>query len=507
MNWQRNIDSTLRNLALIASKLVVEPRVQDRGRVRSLGDGVARVEGLNEVTLGEVVVFATGVRGQVMDLDRDALGCVLFGSEEGILADSTVIQTGRPPSFPVGEAILGRVVDVLGQPRDGLEAPRSTDEWPVERAAPGALDRQPIRESLLTGIKAIDAVIPIGLGQRELILGDRETGKTSLALDAIINQRGTGVVCIYVSIGQKRSSVVEVVEELRHNDALAHTAVLVADASEPSALLYLAPYAGATLAEWFAARGRPALIVYDDLTRHADAYRSLSLILRHPPGREAYPGDVFSLHARLLERAFRLHDRLGGGSVTALPIVETQRGNITGFIPTNLISITDGQLFLDTGRFARGQLPAIDVGRSVSRIGQDAQSGAMRSVAANLRLEIAQYEDIKDFARFGAILDNATKQQLRHGERIEKVLAQNERDVMPLAAEIAELWALKEGILDDVALDQIPAFERQLRVVSAQSDRANISEAKTVDEELTRQLAEWVSLTKNGLGPAGNQSS
>ncbi len=406
------IDSALTSLTKAAGNLQAQPHVEDLGRVLALGDGVAMVEGLGKATLSEVVTFETGVRGQVMDLERETFGCILFGPEAGIGAGSPVVGTGRPPTFPVGHALLGRVVDAVGEPRDGRGPLPGLERWPVERPAPGALERQPIRDPLLTGILAIDAVIPIGRGQRELILGDRETGKTSLALDAIISQRETGITCIYVSIGQKQASVVEIVEELRQHNALDHTAIIVADASEPAALRYLAPYAGATLAESFAARGEHALIVYDDLTRHADAYRDLSLILRHPPGREAYPGDVFSLHARLLERAYRLHDRSGGGSVTALPIVETQRGNLTGFIPTNLISITDGQLFLDSERFARGQLPAIDVGKSVSRVGRDAQLPIMREVAANLRLEISQYENVKDFARFGAIIDDVTKRQL-----------------------------------------------------------------------------------------------
>jgi len=497
--WQSAVDATLGDLVRAAGRIKIDPQVQDIGRVKRLGDGVATIEGLRSAQLGEIVTFVTGVQGQILDLDRDSLGCVLFGPEAGIEANSPVTRTGLPPTFPVGDAVLGRIVDALGEPRDGGDPLLTLDRWPLERPAPSALDRQPVRQPLLTGVKAIDAVIPIGRGQRELILGDRETGKTSLALDAIIRQGDTGVVCIYVAIGQKRSSIVEVVDELRRANALPHTAVVVADASEPAARLYLAPYAGATLAEWFAAQGRHALVVYDDLTRHADAYRDLSLILRHPPGREAYPGDVFSLHARLLERAFRLHDRLGGGSVTALPIIETQRGNITGFIPTNLISITDGQLFLDTARFARGQLPAIDVGRSVSRIGRDAQPAAMREAAANLRLEIAQYEDIKDFARFGAILDEATKRQLGHGERIEKVLEQNERDVWPLAREVAELWALKVGLLDDVAPADLPRFERQLRESASQFAGSDVGAVSDVDESLARELANWVNQAKSGL--------
>jgi F-type H+-transporting ATPase subunit alpha len=360
------------------------------------------------------------------------------------------------------------------------------------------LQRQPIHEPLFTGVKAVDAAIPIGRGQRELILGDRETGKTSLALDAIINQRDSGVVCIYVSIGRKRASVVEVVEELRRYDALTHTSVVVADASEAAALRYLAPYAGCTLAEWFAYRGRHALIVYDDLTRHAEAYRNLSLILRRPPGREAYPGDIFSIHARLMERAFKLSQSLGGGSVTALPIVETQRGNIAGFIPTNLISMTDGQLYLDTALFAQGQLPAIDIGKSVSRVGGDAQPGAMRDAAAELRLAIAQYEEVKGFARFGAILDEATKRQIARGERLVRILTQPERHVIPLPVQVVELWALKTGLLDDVEPSALPTFEQG--VLATRSEFGHLEpqmrSAHAIDAATAHSLRQWVARAK-----------
>jgi F-type H+-transporting ATPase subunit alpha len=340
----------------------------------------------------------------------------------------------------------------------------------------------------------IDAAIPIGRGQRELILGDRGTGKTSIALDTIINQRDSGVVCIYVSIGKKRTSVVEVLGELRRHEALTYTTLVVADAGEPAALQYLAPYAGCTLAEWFAYQGRHALVVYDDLTRHADAYRGLSLILRRPPGREAYPGDIFSVHAKLLERAFKLSEPLGGGSVAALPIVETQRGNIAGFIPTNVISMTDGQLYLDASLFAQGQLPAIDVGKSVSRVGRDAQPGAMRDAAANLRLDIAQYEEVKGFARFGAILDDATKRQIARGERLVRVLAQEERHVISLSVQVAELWALKTGLLDNIAPTEISAFEQRLQALAREFAylEPRIRSAAAIDEELAHELRRWV---------------
>ena len=347
--------------------------------------------------------------------------------------------------------------------------------------------------------------MPIGLGQRQLIIGDRSTGKTSLALDTIVRQRNTGVVCVYVSIGAKRASVVGVVDELREHGALAHTAVVLATAEDPASVRYLAPYAGCTLAEWFAARGRAALIVYDDLSSHAEAYRELSLILRHPPSREAYPGDIFSVHARLMERAFKLSAENGGGSVTALPIVQTQRGNISGFIPTNVISMTDGQIYLDATLFAQGQLPAVNVGLSVSRVGGDAQVGSMRNAAGTLRLELAQYEDVRGFARFGAILDDATRRQIERGARLLGVLGQGERAVLPLSVEIAELWAFREGRLDDLPAEQIPAFERVL--VSLAPSFADLEAQLLTDADLSGEVVQalsgWVTQSKAALKTNG----
>jgi F-type H+-transporting ATPase subunit alpha len=496
--WDRALAESLDRLAQQAGEVRLEPRLQDLGKVRQLGDGVALVEGLAEVLVDEVVTFAAGVQGQVFDLDRDLAGVILFGPEQSIQVGSSVFRTGRPPTMPVGEALLGRVVDSLGRPRDALGPIQAGEQRLVDQEAPGPLERQPVTSPLLTGIKAVDAAIPIGRGQRELILGDRETGKTSIALDAVINQRDGDVVCVYVGIGKKRTDIVEVVEELRRNDALGHCAVVVADAEEPPALRYLAPYAGCSLAEWFAYQGRHALIVYDDLSRHADAYRELSLILRRPPGREAYPGDIFSIHARLVERAFKLGDALGGGSITALPIAETQQGNIAGFIPTNLISMTDGQLFLDRTLFTQGQLPAIDIGRSVSRVGRDAQPGAMRHVAADLRLQVAQYEEVKGFARFGAILDEATRRQIERGRRLLAVLAQDERNVIPLPVLVAELWALNTGLLDDVDADDVGRFEARLRAASGDFAHLarQVENSPTVDEALAQDLARWVAQAK-----------
>jgi F-type H+-transporting ATPase subunit alpha len=465
--------------------------------VRALGDGIARVEGLANAMLDEVVMFANGTQGQVLDLGREEIGCMLHGSDQGIEAGSPVTRTDRVVSVPVGEGLLGRIVDALGRPRDGFGPVDAIDRAPLEREPPGVVEREPVHEPLYTGIKAIDAAIPIGLGQRELILGDRETGKTSLALDAIINQRETGVVCMYASIGSKRASVRELSEELRHARGLEHTTVIVADAGEPAALRYLAPYAAATMAEWFAYRGRHVLVVYDDLTRHAEAYRDLSLVLRRPPSREAYPGDIFYLHARLMERAFRLTQALGGGSITALPILETQRGNFAGFIPSNLISMTDGQVYLDPALAAQGQLPAVDIGRSVSRVGGSAQPGAMREVAANLRLELAQYADVKGFARFGALLDETTRRQLEHGLRLSTLLRQPERRPLPIVVQVAEFWALKTGVLDTLSADQLLALEDRLLATAAAAAHLSpaINSSSGVDDRLAAELSRWVQAT------------
>ncbi|HEY5477150.1 MAG TPA: F0F1 ATP synthase subunit alpha, partial [Tepidiformaceae bacterium] len=378
---------------------------------------------------------------------------------------------------------------------------------PVDAAAPGPLDREPVREPLLTGIKAIDAAVPIGLGQRELILGDRETGKSSIAIDTIINQRHSGVVCVYVSIGSKRASVKETIDELAANEALSHTVMVVADAAEPAPLRYLAAYAGCTLAEWFAYQGRDALVVYDDLTRHAEAYRDISLLLRRPPSREAYPGDIFFVQARLMERSFKLNQALGGGSVTALPILETQQGNISGFIPTNVISMTDGQVYLDSSLFAEGQLPAIDIGRSVSRVGGSAQFPSLREAASNVRIELSQFGEVRGFARFGTILDETTKAQLRRGERVTQLLLQPERHPVSLAVQVALFWALKHELLEDLPPELAPAFEA--RVGELQSHFPDLdallrSQTGLVDSA-RRAVEAWIAAAKreavSGRGP------
>lgn len=504
-DMERRIDDLLGSLEARSGEIRLSPSIQDIGRVLSVGDSVVRVAGLPEAANNEVVIFENGIHGQVFDLARDEVGCVLYGSESGISAGSAVIRTSHLARVPVGDELLGRVIDPLGRPRDGTQ-PLTATEWrDVEEEAPGVLDRQPVREPLLTGIKVIDAAVPIGLGQRELILGDRETGKTSIALDTIIRQKDTGVVCVYVSIGARRASVRQVIDELTKMGSFSQTVVVVADAAEPPALRYLAPYAGCAVAEWFAYRGRQALIVYDDLTRHAEAYRDISLLLRRPPTREAYPGDIFFAHARLMERAFKLSDALGGGSVTALPIIETQRGNFSGFIPTNLVSMTDGQIYLDTALFAEGQLPAVDVGLSVSRVGGSAQPQTLREAAANVRVELSQYLEVKTFTRFGTLLDESTQRQLARGERLTAVLRQGEREPLSLALELAEIWALKNSMLDEATPAEIRRFEPALRSLAGGYPQVDALAASTdgITPELAEQLMRWVEAARGQMHDAG----
>ena len=432
------------------------------GTVQHIGDGVATLSGLPLARTDELVTFPTGVRGLILNLDHARLDVILLGPDEGIQGGDLVTATGERVRVPVGHQLLGRVVDPLGQPMDELGAVQATDRRFLEREAPDIVERARVNVPLYTGTKVIDALLPIGRGQRELILGDRQTGKTSLAVDAIISQRNRDVACVYVSIGQKKSSALRVIETLRRHDALAHTAVVVASPEDPPALRYLAPYTGCTIAEMFMDEGRDALIVYDDLNKHADAYRELSLLLRRPPGREAYPGDIFYIHARLLERACKLSDEENGGSLTALPIVVTQRGNVSAYIPTNLISICDGQIVLDTDLFNQGIKPAVDVGQSVSRVGGEAQSDAMQDVAGQLRLELSQYEEVRRFARFGAEVDEATRRQIEHGRRLRAALKQRAHRPVSLSAQIVMLLAATEGVLDELPVDEVPAFEQEL---------------------------------------------
>jgi F-type H+-transporting ATPase subunit alpha len=435
---------------------------RDVGTVQHIGDGVATLSGLPLARSDELVQFPTGVQGLILNLDHARLDVILLGPDEGIQGGDLVTATGERVRVPVGHQVLGRVVNPLGQPLDELGPIQATETRYLEREAPDIVERSPVNQPLHTGTKLIDALLPIGRGQRELILGDRQSGKTSLAVDAILSQRDSDVACVYVSIGQKKSSALGVIQTLRRHHALPYTAVLIASPEDPPALRYLAPYAGCTIAEFLMDEGHDVLIVFDDLNKHADAYRELSLLLRRPPGREAYPGDIFYLHARLLERACKLNADHGGGSLTALPIVVTQRGNVSAYIPTNLISICDGQIVLNTDLFNRGVKPAVDVGKSVSRVGGQAQSHAMRAIAGELRLELSQYEEVSRFARFGAEVDRATRRQIEHGLRLRAALKQPVHQPLSLGSQIVVLLAAKEGILDQVTVDAVPAFEKGL---------------------------------------------
>ncbi len=435
--------------------------VSETGTVVSVGDGVAKIYGLEKAMAGELVDFGKETYGMVLNLEEESVGVAILGHYEGVTEGATVRRTGRIVEVPVGKGLCGRVVNALGQPIDGKGELKSEANRRVEIKAPGIVDRQSVKEPLQTGLKAIDGMVPIGRGQRELIIGDRQTGKTAVALDTIINQKGKGVFCIYVAIGQKQSTVAQVVDKLRRHGALDHTIIVAATASESAPLQFLAPYTGVTIGEHFRDNGQHALIVYDDLTKQAQAYRQLSLLLRRPPGREAYPGDVFYLHSRLLERAAKLSDKRGGGSLTALPIVETQAGDVSGYIPTNVISITDGQIFLETDLFHSGVRPAINVGLSVSRVGGAAQIKAMKQVAGTLRLELAQYREKQAFAQFGSDLDTATQRQLARGEKLVEILKQGQYEPMGVERQVAIIFAATNGYLDQVKKDKVKQYETE----------------------------------------------
>ena len=469
--------------------------VKEVGVVRQVGDGVASVGGLPQATTDELVLFSNGVHGLVMNLDTIHIDSILLGSDVGIQGGDTVWPTGRRIMVPVGDRLLGRVISPLGEPLDDKGSLFVDERRFIERQAPGVVERQPVSVPLHTGIKAIDALIPIGRGQRELIIGDRQTGKTAIALDAIINQRDTGVICIYVSIGQRKSSVLQAMRILEDAGAMSHTVVMMAPPDDPPAQVYLAPYAGVTVAESFLDRGRDVLIVYDDLTKHADAYRELSLLLRRPPGREAYPGDVFYLHSRLLERACVLNEEQGGGSITALPIVETRRGNISAYIPTNLISITDGQIFVNAELFNENIKPAVDVGQSVSRVGGAAQTQIMRRVSGQLRLTLSQYEEVAHFARFGTEIDRATRQQITRGERLREVLNQPPYQPLPLARQVLILRAVDLGYLDEVPVEQIGRYEQELWEYTLREQRSvirAIEESRRMTPEIEQDLRDTI---------------
>lgn len=434
----------------------------ETGTVLMVGDGIARASGLTNCMAGELLQFENGAFGMAQNLEENSVSIVLFSSDEGINEGQTVKRTGRVVSVPVGEGLIGRVVNALGQPIDGAGSIQAAEYRPVESPAPGICDRRSVHEPLQTGIKAIDSMIPIGRGQRELIIGDRQTGKTTIAVDTILNQKGKNVICIYVAIGQKRSSVASLVSNLQKNGAMEYTIVVAATASEADALKYISPYAGCTMGEYFMNQGKHVLIVYDDLSKHAVSYRAISLLIRRPPGREAYPGDVFYLHSRLLERAAKLSDEKGGGSMTALPIIETQAGDVSAYIPTNVISITDGQIFLETELFHEGIMPAVNPGISVSRVGGSAQIKAMKQVAGTLKLVYSQYRELQSFAQFGSDLDNDTKARLAKGERIVEVLKQRQNSPIPVEKQVAILYAVVHDILSSVAVEQVQAYENGL---------------------------------------------
>jgi F-type H+-transporting ATPase subunit alpha len=465
--------------------------VSETGTVLSVGDGVARIHGLNNCLAGEMIELPGGVFGVALNLEEDNVGIAIFGSDVGIKEGDTVKRTGKILQVPVGEEMAGRVVNSLGIPIDGKGPVASKEFRVVETKAPGIVKRQPVKEPLQTGIKVIDATIPIGRGQRELIIGDRQTGKTAVAIDTIINQKGKGVYCIYVAIGQKQSTVAQVVEKLKSHGAMEYTTIVCAGASESAPLQFIAPYTGVTMGEWFRDNGKHALIVYDDLTKQAQSYRQLSLLLRRPPGREAYPGDVFYLHSRLLERAAKLSDDLGGGSLTALPIIETQAGDVSAYIPTNVISITDGQIFLESDLFFAGIRPAVNAGISVSRVGGSAQIKAMKGVAGPLRLELAQFRELAAFAAFGSDLDPATQKQLNRGLRLREILKQDQYEPLPVEKQIVLIFAVTQGHLDQVPVEKVRPFEGQfLSFMETRGKNVlkSIAETKALDEKTKAEL-------------------
>jgi F-type H+-transporting ATPase subunit alpha len=467
--------------------------VTEVGTVIKVGDGIAEIHGLEKVMAGELLEFPHDVRGLALNLEEDKVGAVLFGDFQSIKEGDLVKRTGRIMRVPVGEAMIGRVVDALGNPIDD-RGPILTDEFnTIERIAPGIIDRQPVKEPLQTGLKAIDAMVPIGRGQRELIIGDRQTGKTAVAVDTIINQKGKDVICIYVAIGQKASTVAQVVKTLHDNGAMDYTIVVKATASDPAAMQFLAPYSGVAIGEYFRDNGRHALTIYDDLSKQAAAYREISLLLRRPPGREAYPGDVFYLHSRLLERAAKMSDLKGGGSLTSLPIIETQAGDISAYIPTNVISITDGQIFLESDLFNSGVRPAINVGNSVSRVGGAAQIKAMKQVAGTLRIDLAQYRELAAFAQFGSDLDKATQSQLARGQRLVEILKQPQYQPMDVEKQVLVIWAATNGHVDEIPVEQVQRFEGELlRFVENAHPGVlqNIREKKSLTDEIKAELTQ-----------------
>lgn len=475
--------------------------IKTSGSVLEVGDGIARIYGLSSAMSGELLEFPHGVMGMALNLEEDNVGAVILGDFSLIKEGDEVKATGRVVSVPAGEAMLGRVVNALGEPIDGKGEIKPEKYMEIERKASGIISRKPVSEPLQTGIKSIDGMVPIGRGQRELIIGDRQTGKTAIAIDAIINQKGTGVKCIYVAIGQKRSTVAQIYKKLEDAGAMEYTTIVAATASEAAPLQYMAPYSGVAMGEYFMDKGEHVLIIYDDLSKHAVAYREMSLLLKRPPGREAYPGDVFYLHSRLLERAAKLSDKLGGGSITALPIIETQAGDVSAYIPTNVISITDGQIFLDSQLFNSGFRPAINAGISVSRVGGSAQIKAMKQVAAKVKLELAQYNELLTFAQFGSDLDKATKAQLERGHRIMEVLKQSQYKPYAVEEQVVSFFALINGYLDSIELDKVRRFEAELitELKNATNILDEIREKKALDKEIEAKLGDAINAFKKNF--------
>lgn len=476
-------------------KYNVATELSEAGVVLTVGDGIARIYGLSDCMAGEMLEFDNGVFGMALNLEEDNVGCVILGSDIGIKEGDRVKRTGRVVEVPAGEALIGRVVNALGQPIDGKGHMETTVRRPVEYPAPGIIQRQPVKRPLQTGIKAIDAMIPIGRGQRELIIGDRQTGKTAVAIDTILNQKGENVICVYVGIGQKESTIAGIVRQLEERGAMEYSIVVSASASEPAPLQYLAPYAGCAMGEYFRDNGKDVLVVYDDLSKHAVAYRAMSLLLRRPPGREAYPGDVFYLHSRLLERAACLNAENGGGSLTALPVIETLAGDVSAYIPTNVISITDGQIFLESDLFFSGIRPAVNVGLSVSRVGGSAQIKAMRQVAGTMRLDLAQYRELAAFSQFGSDLDKATQARLARGVRTVELLKQPQYQPLPVEEQVAVIFAVTKGYVDDLPVEAVRSFEQGfLRFLH--ENRPTVLEAireeKSLSDEITKNLTEAI---------------
>ncbi len=478
-------------------------KLETVGTVLSVGDRIAKVAGLNNAKASEMLEFPGGVMGVALNLEQDSIGVILLGDDTNIKQGDKVTATGKILSVPVGEALIGRVVDPLGQPLDNKGEIKAAKFYPVEKIAPGVIERQTVSEPLQTGIKAIDAMIPIGKGQRELIIGDRQTGKTAIAIDTIINQKGKDVICIYVAIGQKESKIARIVAELQKRDALAHTIVVAAGASDPAALSYIAPFAGAAMGEYFMDSGKHALIIYDDLSKHAVAYREISLLLRRPPGREAYPGDVFYLHSRLLERAAKMSQKNGGGSLTALPIIETQAGDMSAYIPTNVISITDGQIYVETDLFYQGIRPAVNVGLSVSRVGSSAQTKAIKKVAGRLRLDLAQFRALAAFAQFASDLDPQTKARIDRGLRITEILKQKQYEPMSMEHQVTVLYASINGYLDDLAVDEVKDWEEKFHKyldIQKKNLVKSIADKKELTEEIESELKKSIEDFKKSYG-------